>query len=270
MGKLDGKVAFITGAARGQGRSHAVMLAAEGADIIAVDICAEASPVDYPAATPADLEETVRLVEGLGRRIVARQADVRSSAALAAVVADGVAELGSVDVVVANAGIVSWSRFWEMPDGMWQDMIDINLTGVFNTLKAAVPSMIEQGRGGAIVITSSVAGIKSLPAQAHYSASKHGVVGLMKTAAIELAPFDIRVNAVHPWGVDTAMGGMSGTVERLLAENPSYANSFGQLLNDPPIAQPQDISEAVLYLVGPSGRLVTGISLPVDAGATKV
>jgi SDR family mycofactocin-dependent oxidoreductase len=270
MGKLDGTVAFITGAARGQGRSHAVMLAAEGADIIAVDICGEAAPVDYPTATPADLEETVRLVEDLGRRIVARQADVRSSAALAAAVTEGVAELGSVDIVVANAGIVSWSRFWEMPDDVWQDMIDINLTGVFNTLKAAAPTMIEQGRGGAIVITSSVSGIKSLPAQAHYAAAKHGVVGLMKTAAIELAPFDIRVNAVHPWGVDTPMGGLTGTVERLLAENPSYAASFGQLLNDPPIAQPSDISEAVLYLVGPSGRLVTGISLPVDAGATKV
>lgn len=270
MGKLDGKVAFITGAARGQGRSHAVMLAAEGADIIAVDICAEAAPVEYATATPADLEETVRLVEAQDRRIFARSADVRSSVDLAAVVADGVAELGSVDIVVANAGIVSWSRLWEMPDKVWQDMIDINLTGVFNTLKAAVPTMIEQGLGGAIVIISSVAGIKSLPGQAHYSSAKHGVVGLMKSAAIELAPFDIRVNTVHPWGVATDMGEITASTERLLTENPSYSAAFGQLLNNPPMAQPHDISEAVLYLVGPSGRLVTGISLPVDAGATRV
>lgn len=269
MGTLDGKVAFITGAARGQGRSHAVTLAEEGANIIAVDICAEATSVDYEPATPADLEQTAKLVEALGRRIVARRVDVRDSVAMAGVAAEGAEELGGLDIVVANAGVVNWARFWEMADQQWRDVIDINLTGVFNTLKAAAPIMIAQGRGGAIVITSSSAGIKSLPAQAHYSASKHGVVGLMKTAAIELAPFNIRVNTVHPWGVDTPMGVFTEDMQKIVADNPSYAMFYNQLLNDPPIAAPRDISEAVLYLVSASGRLVTGIELPVDSGATR-
>jgi SDR family mycofactocin-dependent oxidoreductase len=270
MGKLDGKVAFITGAARGQGRSHALTLAAEGADIVAVDVCKEVTPVEYPTAEPADLDETVRLVEALDRRIVAREADVRDSAALAEVAREGAAELGGIDIVVANAGVVNWSRIWEMPDQQWRDLIDVNLTGVFHTLKATVPIMIDQERGGSIVITSSSAGIKSLPGQGHYSASKHGLVGLMKSAAIELAPYKIRVNTIHPWAVDTPMGGVTPSLVRFLEESPSYADSFKQLLNDPPLIAPRDISEAVLYLAGDSGRLVTGIQLPVDSGNTVV
>ncbi|MEU7817124.1 mycofactocin-coupled SDR family oxidoreductase [Pseudonocardia sp. NPDC049154] len=270
MGTLEGKVAFITGAARGQGRSHALTLAAEGADIVAVDVCKEVTPVEYPTAERKDLDETVRLVEALDRRIVAREVDVRDSAALAAAAREGEAELGGIDIVLANAGVVNWSRIWEMPDQQWQDMIDVNLSGVFHTLKATVPTMIKQGRGGAIVITSSTAGIKSLPGQSHYSASKHGVVGLMKSAAIELAPYNIRVNTVHPWAVDTEMGGVTPSLERFLQESPSYGDSFHQVLADPPLLAPADISAAVLYLVSDSGRAVTGVQLPVDSGATVV
>lgn len=269
-GRLEGKVAFITGAARGQGRSHALRLAEEGADIIAIDICAEVEGVEYDAATIDDLRETVKLVEGLDRRVVSRQLDVRDRASMQVAIDEGVAELGRLDIVVANAGIVSWDRFWEMSTQKWQDMIDVNLTGVFHTLAVATPHIIAGQRGGSIVITSSVAGTKALPGQAHYAAAKHGVVGLMKAAAIELAPFDIRVNSIHPWGVNTHMGQKTIGRDRLLEENPSYVASFNQLLHNPPIAEPKDISEAVLYLVSSASRLVTGAEIPVDAGATKI
>jgi SDR family mycofactocin-dependent oxidoreductase len=270
VGLLDGKVAFITGAARGQGRSHAVRLAREGAQIIAIDICAEAADLVYPAATPADLDETVRLVEAQDRRIVTRVADVRDQAALDEAVAAGVAELGGLDIVVANAGISSWGRLWEMSEEHWQTMIDINLTGVWHTFKAAVPAMIEQGRGGSIIAIASVAGIKSLPGQAHYSAAKHGVVGLTKSAAIELGPYGIRVNSIHPWGVATAMALEDPTVPELLGAYPHYLGSFGSILPDPVLAEPEDVSDAVLYLASDLSRCVTGIQLPVDMGATTV
>ncbi|WP_322753248.1 mycofactocin-coupled SDR family oxidoreductase [Frankia sp. Cas3] len=271
MGLLDGKVAFVTGAARGQGRSHAVRLAREGARIIAVDIAGPVSPANvYPAATSKDLDETVRLVEAEDQPIHARQADVRDSAALVAVLADGVAEFGGrLDVVVANAGISNWSRFWEMPDEQWQTVIDVNLTGVWRTLKAAVPYMIEAGNGGSIITVSSVAGIKSLPAQAHYSAAKHGVVGLTKAAAIELGEFRIRVNSVHPWGVATPMS-EDPTIHKVLADHPSYAASFASLLPDLPIADSDDISDAVVWLASDLSRSVTATQLTLDMGATKV
>jgi SDR family mycofactocin-dependent oxidoreductase len=268
VGLLDGKVAFITGAARGQGRAHAVRLAREGADIIAVDACGPVAEVGYPAATPEDLAETVRLVEATGRRILARPADVRDESALEAITAEGSELLRGLDIVVANAGISSWARFWEMSRDMWQEMIEINLTGVWSTVKAAVPHMISHDRGGSIITISSVAGIKSLPGQAHYSAAKHGVVGLTKTAAIELGPYGIRVNSIHPWGVDTAMM-HDPAVGEILAAHPGYAVSFGSIL-DPPSAQPEDISETVLYLASDMSRFVTGAQLTVDAGATKV
>jgi SDR family mycofactocin-dependent oxidoreductase len=270
VGLLDGKVAFITGAARGQGRSHAVRLAQEGADIIAIDICGEAAVVPYPVATRADLDETVRAVEAEDRRIVARVADVRDQGALDAAVADGIAELGGLDVVVANAGISSWGRVWEMEEAQWQAMIDINLTGVWHTFKSAIPAMIEQGRGGSIVAIASVAGIKSLPAQAHYSAAKHGVVGLTKTTAIELGPYGIRVNSIHPWGVATAMALEDPTVPELLGAYPHFMGSFGSILSDVPLADSADISNAVVYLASDLSRCVTGIQLPVDMGATTV
>jgi SDR family mycofactocin-dependent oxidoreductase len=269
VGRVAGKVAFITGAARGQGRAHAVRLAEEGADIIAVDICREVAPAPYPPATPEDLAETVRLVEGLGRRIVAREVDVRDGGALGAVCHDGAAELGGIDIVIANAGINSWNRFWEMPDEQWQTLIDVNLTGVFKTMKAAVPIMIEQGRGGSIILVSSVAGLKSLPAQAHYASAKHGLVGLCKAAAIELGPHNIRVNSVHPWGVDTPMG-HDESIYEVLAQNPTYAASFASILADPPIASARDIADAVLWLASDESRIITAAQIPLDMGATKV
>ena len=267
--QLAGRVAFITGAARGQGRSHAVRLAAEGADIVALDLCGEAVPVGYPVATPADLAETVHLVEQTGRRVVACRGDVRNQADLDAAVAAGIEHLGGIDIVVANAGIVTWDRFWEMSDEKWQAMLDINLSGVWRTFKAAAPVLIKQGRGGSMIAISSVAGLKSLPAQAHYSAAKHGIVGLTKAAAIELGPFRIRVNSIHPWGVDTAMA-HDPTVRALLEEHPTYLASYGSILSEPPIADPSDISNAVAWLASDASRAVTGIQLPVDMGATTV
>jgi SDR family mycofactocin-dependent oxidoreductase len=266
---LDGKVAFITGAARAQGRSHAVRLAAEGADIIAIDICAEAVPVGYPVATPDDLDETIRLVEKEGRGIVARVADVRDQLAVDAAVADGVRAFGGLDIVVANAGISTWDRFWEMTEEKWQAMIDINLSGVWRTFKAAAPAMIAQGRGGSMIAIASVAGIKSLPGQAHYSAAKHGVVGLTKSAAIELGPYRIRVNSIHPWGVQSPMVD-DENVPRMLGEHPDFAKSFTSILPSPMPAEPSDISNAVVFLASDLSRCVTGIQLPVDMGATTL
>ena len=206
-GKLEGKVAFITGAARGQGRSHAIRLAQEGANIIAVDICQQIDTVPYPMATPGDLAETVKEVEALDRRIVATRADVRDEAGLKAAFDAGVAELGPVDIVLANAGIAPMSLH-ETHDA-WQDVINVNLTGVFNTVETAIPSMIERGQGGAIVLTSSTAGINGIGGPTRgglgYTAAKHGVVGLMRSYANNLAPHSIRVNTVHPTGVATPM-----------------------------------------------------------------
>ena len=202
MGLLDDRVAFVTGTARGMGRNHALRLAREGASSIGVDVAADVSPHNgYPAASEAELKETARLVEAEGRPCLMKVADVRDSDALEAVLADGVERFGGrLDVVVANAGISNWARFWEMSDEQWQTMIDINLTGVWRTMKAAVPHMLSAGNGGSIITISSVAGIKALPSQSHYTAAKHGVVGLTKSAAIELGEYNIRVNSIHPWG----------------------------------------------------------------------
>src|SRR3954453_18151199 len=203
-GRVEGKVAFITGAAKGQGRSHAVRLAEEGADIIAVDIAAQIETAPYPMGTPDDLAETVEEVEGLDRRIVASQADVRDYDALKAALDDGVARLGRLDIVAANAGIVSFGTAEELTDQAWRDLIDVDLTGVWHTVKAAIPHLRAAG-GGSIVITSSAAGLKGQQNTGHYAAAKHGVVGLMRTLANELAPDMIRVNTIHPGAVDTPM-----------------------------------------------------------------
>jgi len=271
MGLLDGRVAFVTGAARGMGRNHAVRLAREGASVIAIDV---ASPVSshngYPAASEADLKETARLLDSIGRPFSVDVADVRDSPALDRVLADGVAAFGGrLDVVVANAGINNWSRFWEMPDDQWQTMIDINLTGVWRTLKAAVPHMLTAGNGGSIVTVSSVAGLKALPSQSHYSAAKHGVTGLTKSAAIELGEYNIRVNSIHPWGVATAMA-EDPFIETMLTAHPGYLMSFGSVLPSLPTAELDDISDAVIYLASDLSRAVTGTQLTVDMGATKV
>src|SRR5215207_851002 len=205
MGRVEGKVAFITGAARGQGRSHALRLAEEGADIIAVDVCRPLETVPYELPTPDDLAETGKLVEDLDRRIVTRQADVRDLSQLQRVVQEGVSELGHIDIVCANAGIASLAPALEMEEQVWQEMIDVNLTGVWKTIRAAVPPMVERRQGGSVIITSSVAGLLGFGNLAHYVAAKHGVVGLMRTLAQELAPHMIRVNTINPTTVNTPM-----------------------------------------------------------------
>jgi SDR family mycofactocin-dependent oxidoreductase len=266
MGKLEGKVAFITGAARGQGRSHAIRLAEEGADIIAVDVCHDYPTVSYPLATEADLAETVKAVEALDRRIVAAPADVRDFAALKAAVDDGVAQLGRLDIVCANAGICTVQSWDEVTSAVWQDTLDTNLTGVWNTMVAAAPHLIAAG-GGSIICTSSTAGIKGLPFLAPYVAAKHGVVGIARTMANELARHHIRVNTVHPTGVRTPMAtGLSG-LEPLLGKDANLGPIF---MNTLPVemVDARDISNAVLFLASDESRYVTGLELTVDAGNT--
>lgn len=263
-GRLEGKVALVSGAARGQGRSHAVRLAQEGADIIAFDICRQLGSVRYPMARPEDLKETARLVEDLDRRIVAREADVRDAAGVQAVVDEGVREFGRLDVVCANAGIAGFSEnAWSLTDEEWEEMIAVNLTGVWKTVKAAAPAMIEAGNGGSIVLTSSTAGVKGMAGTAHYVAAKHGVVGLMRSLANELAPHFIRVNTVHPTGVNTPM-----VVNDYMAEVLSDPSAGANLQNALPVemVEPVDISNAIVWLASDEARYVTGVSLPVDAG----
>jgi SDR family mycofactocin-dependent oxidoreductase len=272
MGRVEGKVAFITGAARGQGRSHAVRLAEEGADIIAVDVTQQVETVPYPTATAEDMAETVRQVEALDRRIIATEADVRDSGALKAAVDDGVAQLGRLDIVLANAGISTPASSLEMDEETWQTMIDINLTGQWKTLKAAVPHVIAGGRGGSVVITSSLAAIIPNANTAHYSAAKAGLVMLAKVLAVELAPQNIRVNTIHPTTVATDMI-LNDPTFRLFRpdlENPTRADFevAALTLNKLPVPaiEAVDISNAVLYLVSDDGRYVTGTTHVVDAG----
>jgi SDR family mycofactocin-dependent oxidoreductase len=269
-GKLEGKVAFITGAARGQGRSHAIRLAQEGANIIAVDICRQIESVAYPMATPGDLAETVKEVEALDRRIVAREADVRDEAGLKAAFDAGVAELGPVDIVLANAGIAPMALGEERHEA-WQDVIDVNLTGVFNTVETAKPSLIERGQGGTIVLTSSTAGITGIGGDTRgglgYTASKHGVVGLMRSYANILAPHNIRVNSVHPTGVRTPMV-VNEVMQAFLEADPQMGQAMANAL-PVDMVEPVDISNAIVFLVSDDGRFVTGVTLPVDAGFTN-
>ncbi|SFU08062.1 SDR family mycofactocin-dependent oxidoreductase [Geodermatophilus amargosae] len=272
MGRLEGKVAFITGAARGQGRSHAVRLAQEGADVIAVDVCKQVETVPYPTATPDDLAETVRQVEALDRRIVATEVDVRDLAGLTRAVDDGVAQLGRLDIVLANAGISTPASTLEMDEETWQTMIDVNLTGVWKTIRASVPHILAGGRGGSVVITSSLAAIYANPHTAHYSAAKAGLVMLAKIMAKELAPERIRVNTIHPTTVATDMI-LNEPTYRLFRpdlENPTRADfeEAALTLNKLPVPaiEAVDISNAVLYLVSEDGRYVTGTTHVVDAG----
>jgi SDR family mycofactocin-dependent oxidoreductase len=265
-GRVAGKVAFITGAARGQGRSHAIRLAEEGADIIAVDICRDYGTVPYAMATDADLAETVKAVEALDRRIVATRADVRDAAALKAAVDDGVAQLGRLDIVSANAGICTVQSWDEVTPAVWQDTLDTNLTGVWNTMVVSVPHLIAAG-GGSIICTSSTAGIKGLPYLAPYVAAKHGMVGIARTMANELAIHKIRVNTVHPTGVDTPMGNGLAGLEPLINRDPNLGPIY---MNTLPveIVDPRDISNAVLFLASDEARYVTGLEFTVDAGNT--
>ena len=265
-GRVEGKVAFITGAGRGQGRSHAIRLAEEGADIIAIDICRDYDTVIYGMSTEADLADTVKAVEALDRRIVATQADVRDAAALKAAVDEGVAQLGHLDIVCANAGICTVQPWDEVTPQVWQDTLDTNLTGVWNTMVVSAPHLIAAG-GGSIICISSTAGIKGLPYLAPYVAAKHGVVGIAKTMANELAVHKIRVNTVHPTGVKTPMGGGLGGLEALIAHDPNLGPIF---MNTLPveIVEPRDISNAVLFLASDEAQYVTGLEFTVDAGNT--
>jgi SDR family mycofactocin-dependent oxidoreductase len=266
MGKLEGKVAFITGAARGQGRSHAVTLAAEGADIIAIDACADIKTAQYAMATGEDLKETVRLVEALGRRIVAVKADVREPEALKEAVSGGVDELGRLDVVSANAGICTLQEWDQVTPEIWQETIDINLTGVWNTCVAAIPHLIAAG-GGSIIITSSTAGRKGLPFFAPYVAAKTGIVGVAKSLANELGQQNIRVNTVHPTGVNTDMLGGLGGMQAIIEHHPSVGSLYENTLPVETI-DAVDISNAILWLASDDAKYVTGVELSVDAGCT--
>lgn len=263
--RFEGKVAFITGAARGQGRAEAVRLAAEGADIIALDVCADLATTTYPGPTPADLAETASLVEKYDRRIVTSITDVRDYDGVAAAVARGVSELGRLDVVVANAGMTTMSPAWEIPLRNWDETIAINLTGAFYTARAAIPVLIEQGEGGAIVFTSSVAGLRGLPLLADYVAAKHGVTGLAKTLANELGKYRIRVNSVHPHGVNT---GLKMGMRELLETEPELLPLYQGILPDP-MSEAEDIAAAVAWIASDEARHVTGIQLPVDLGRTN-
>ena len=262
--RFEGKVVMITGAARGQGRAEAVRFAQEGADLLLLDSCAKPSSTGYDAPGPDDLEETGRLVRAEGRRAVVRQVDVRDLAGMQAAVRDAVAELGRLDVVVANAGICSAANVWEITPEQWQETIDVNLTGVFYTVKATVPVLLEQGTGGAIVLTSSVAGLRGLPFLGHYAASKHGVVGLARVMANELAQHRIRVNTVHPHGVATGM--TVPDMGELLAQHAATLGPIFMGSLPDQVSQPEDIAAAVAWLASDEARHVTGVALPVDLG----
>lgn len=272
MGRLDGKVAFITGAARGQGRSHAVRLAEEGADIVAVDICDGIKSVPYELGSSDELAETGELVKKAGRRVVTCKADVRHVDELSEAVAQGVSELGHLDVVVANAGIWSTGPFLDMSEETYRDMIDVQMHGAFYTCRATIPVLLDQGTGGSIIIISSTAGLKGFPGQVHYNMAKHAQVGLMRTLANEYAQSWIRVNSIHPSSTFTKMINNPAIWEVFApgVENPTeadFGDTFASMnLLPVPWAEPVDISHAVVYLASDESRYVTGVTLPVDSG----
>jgi SDR family mycofactocin-dependent oxidoreductase len=272
MGRLDGKVAFITGAGRGQGRAHAIRLAEEGADIVALDVLADIEGISYPMATDADREETVRAVESLGRRIIFEKADIRYLGQLEALAARGVAELGHIDIVVANAGAVSTALSYEMSEQTFSAVVDHFLTGTWRTIRAVAPHMIEARRGGSIILITSTSGLVAVANMAHYVAAKHGATGLMKACAIELGPFNIRVNAVAPSNVNTPML-QNPMIRGVWTGNPDATDeeiipvmSAMHILNVPWM-EPGDVSHAVAWLASDESRFVTGSTIPVDAGA---
>jgi (+)-trans-carveol dehydrogenase len=273
-GRLDGKVAFITGAARGQGRAHAVRMAEEGADIIAVDICRQIDSVRIPLSSPEDLAETADLVKGLNRQIYTAEVDVRDFDALKKAVDAGVEQFGRLDIIVANAGIGNGGETLDKTSETdWDDMIAVNLSGVWKTVKAGLPHIQAGGRGGSIILTSSVGGLKAYPHTGHYIAAKHGVVGLMRTFAVELGTQNIRVNSVHPTNVNTPLFMNEPTMKlfRPDLENPGPDDMkvVGQLMHTLPIGwvEPEDIANAVLFLASDESRFITGVTLPIDGGS---
>jgi SDR family mycofactocin-dependent oxidoreductase len=272
MGKLQGKVALITGAARGQGRSHAVRLAEDGADIVAIDIAAAIPTAYYPPATPADLQLTGKLVEAEGVRALIAEADVRDQGGLDDVVARALAAFGHIDIVVANAGTAAHAPTWDLADDQWQNVVDVNLTGVWRTVKACVPAMITHGRGGAVVLTSSLAGLHGYGNIASYVAAKHGVNGLMRTLANELGPHNIRVNTVCPGLINTDMMMNDETYAMFRPDvaHPTLddARAVFQTMQLLPLdwLEPRDVSNAIAFLVSDDARAITGVALPVDGG----
>ena len=272
MGRVEGKVAFITGAARGQGRSHAIRLAQEGADIIAIDLLEDIPGAPYDGATEGDLADTVRQVEALDRRIVASKADVRDFDSLKVALDDGVSQLGRLDIVSANAGIsTQMAPSDQLDEAIWQNMIDTNLTGVWHTAKAAIPHLRSGGRGGSMIFTSSEAGIRGYANVAHYVSAKHGVVGLMRTLALELAPDMIRVNSIHPTQVDTDMIQNAATYDLFTGKQGSTKEEFAAasravIALPIPWVESVDISNALLFLASDEARYITGVPLPVDGG----
>ncbi|WP_006245083.1 mycofactocin-coupled SDR family oxidoreductase [Mycolicibacterium tusciae] len=278
-GPLEGRVAFITGAARGQGRAHAIRLANEGADIIAIDVCAPISDtITYPLGTSEELAETVRAVEAAGRKVLAREVDIRDLAALQQVVADGIEQFGRLDILVANAGVLSWGRLFEMSEEQWTSVIDVNLTGTWKTIRAAVPAMIEAGNGGSIIIVSSSAGLKATPGNGHYSASKHGMTSLTNSLALEVGEFGIRVNSIHPYSIDTPMVEKDAMME-LFGKFPSFIHSFkpfpyravsqagASSLQD--FMTAEEVSDVVAWLAGDGSATISGSQINVDRGTMK-
>jgi SDR family mycofactocin-dependent oxidoreductase len=278
-GTLEGRVAFVTGAARGQGRAHAVRLASEGADIIAIDICGPISDtVTYPAATSEELADTVRAIESTGRKVLAREVDIRDLAAQQQVVADGIEQFGRLDIVVANAGILSWGRMFEMSEEQWDSVIDVNLNGTWRTIRAAVPAMIEAGNGGSIIIVSSSAGTKATPGNGHYSASKHGLVAITNALAIEVGEFGIRVNSIHPYSIDTPMVEPDAMMA-IFSKYPAFLHSFKPMPYQPvnhdgkkglkEFMTPEEVTDVVLWLAGDGSATISGSQLAVDRGTAK-
>ncbi|CPU27369.1 Putative short chain dehydrogenase/reductase [Mycobacteroides abscessus] len=267
---LAGRVAYITGAGRGQGRAHAIRLAADGADIVAIDTCDKPSPYNhYPATTSHEFDETISAVRDLDSDIIAERVDVRDLAGQQKVIQEAITRFGRLDIVVANAGIASWARLWEIEADQWRDVIDINLTGVWNTVKAAVPAMIEAGNGGSIITVSSSAGIKAMPGCGHYVAAKFGVVGLTNSLAIELGEYGIRVNSIHPYGTNTPLAG-DQSVLRMFEMHPGYLQSFSQtLVDNDRLIEPAEIAEVVAWLAGDASGVMTGAQIPVDKGYLK-
>ena len=276
---LEGRVAFVTGAARGQGRAYAVRLAQEGADVIISDICAPVSQtIPYPGATPDDLAETVRLIEAEGRKVLARQVDIRDDAAVRTLVADGIEQFGRLDVMVANAGVLSWGRLWELTDEQWNSVIDVNLTGTWRTLRAVIPAMIEAGNGGSIIIVSSSGGLKATPGNGHYAASKHGLTAMTNTLALELGEYSIRVNSIHPYSIATPMI-ENDAMMAILSAHPSYLNSFAAMPYQPPMKgsrakrndfmTAEEAAEVVVWLAGDNSSVLSGSQIVVDRGVMK-
>ena len=263
--RFIGKVAFITGIARGQGREHAVRLAAEGASIIGIDSCSDFASTSYVPATEADLADTIAAVQDVGGRILTSIVDVRDGDGVAAALAAGVDTFGRLDLVIANAAICSYGQVWELTDTQWHETIDVNLTGVWHTLRAAAPILIDQGEGGSIVVISSGAGLKGLPLLGHYGATKWAITGLARTLANEVGPYSIRVNTIHPTAVRTPMG-RDPSLHAAFEAHPEFLGSFGNVL---PVGSvdASDISDAVLWLLSDEARWVTGAAIPVDAGS---